>query len=130
MMNRSPTSPATNVTLKCQAFPRQQDSRDASMSRLSDIPDEYSRPDKERDENPVGTVGPSESPLIDAKAFATLLRCSTKHIRRMADAGRCPPPIRLGSLLRWNRKVVDEWIAAGCPMVRAPRMSNRKFPGR
>lgn len=130
MMNRSPSSPATNVTLKRQAVAQQQDSQEANMIQLRGMPDEHSRPDKERNENPAGTVGPSESPLMDAKAFAALLRCSTKHIRRMADAGRCPPPVRLGSLLRWNRKVVDEWITAGCPMVRTPRMNNRKFPGR
>jgi len=130
VMNRSPSSPATNVTLKCQSFPQQQDPRDANMIRFRDMPDEHVPPDEERDEHRAGTVGSSESPLMDVKAFAALLRCSTKHIRRMADAGRCPPPIRLGSLLRWNRKVVDEWIAADCPMVRAPRMSNRKFPGR
>lgn len=66
-----------------------------------------------------------ESPLIDVNDFATLLSCSAKHVRRMADGGRCPPPIRLGSLLRWNRRVVDEWIAAGCPQVRHVRMGRR-----
>lgn len=77
---------------------------------------------------PQGTPGSikgavaSASPLIDVNGLAALLSCSTKHVRRMADGGRCPPPIRLGSLLRWNRKVVDDWIAAGCPQVRRVRM--------
>ena len=65
-------------------------------------------------------------PLIDVGGVAVLLSCSTKHVRRMADAGRCPPPIRLGGLVRWSRKVVEDWIAAGCPPVRTVRMGGRR----
>lgn len=65
-------------------------------------------------------------PLIDVKEFAAKLGCCPKHIRRMADSGRCPPPIHLGALQRWNRQVVDDWIAAGCPVVRQVRISGRK----
>lgn len=64
-------------------------------------------------------------PLIDVNEFAARLACSAKHVRRMADAGRCPPPIRLGRLLRWDRHVVDDWVAAGCPVVRQVRLSRR-----
>ncbi len=67
-----------------------------------------------------------ESPLMDIKELAALLTCSTKHARRMADAGRCPPPIRLGTLVRWNRITVDDWIGAGCPVVRQQRLPRRK----
>jgi excisionase family DNA binding protein len=67
-----------------------------------------------------------KTPLIDVEEFAAQLACSPKHIRRMADSGRCPPAIQLGSLRRWNRQVVDEWIAAGCPVVRQARMGGRK----
>ncbi|MCE9629458.1 MAG: helix-turn-helix domain-containing protein [Planctomycetia bacterium] len=66
------------------------------------------------------------SPLIDVNEFASKLACSTKHVRRMADNGRCPPPIRLGGLRRWNRKAVDDWIAAGCPVVRHVRSTTPK----
>jgi prophage regulatory protein len=72
-----------------------------------------------------GTNAAPGSPLIDVKAFAALLGCSTKHVRRMADAGRCPPPIRLGGLIRWHRKIVGDWIDAGCPTVRHVRMNHR-----
>ena len=68
----------------------------------------------------------ADKPLIDVKEFAAKLGCSLKHIRRMADAGRCPPSIQLGSLRRWNRQVVDDWIAAGCPVVRHVRIGGRK----
>jgi len=67
-----------------------------------------------------------KSPLMDVNEFASKLACSAKHVRRMADSGRCPPPIQLGGLRRWNRQVVDDWIAAGCPVVRQVRISSRK----
>jgi len=68
----------------------------------------------------------AEKPLIDVKEFAAKLGCCPKHIRRMADSGRCPPSIQLGGLRRWNRRVVDDWIAAGCPVVRQVRIGGRK----
>jgi len=74
----------------------------------------------------AGAKPAAEKPLIDVKEFAAKLGCCTKHIRRMADAGRCPPSIQLGGLHRWNRQVVDDWIAAGCPVVRQARISGRK----
>lgn len=74
----------------------------------------------------AGAKPAAEKPLIDVNEFAAKLGCSLKHIRRMADAGRCPPSIQLGSLRRWNRQVVDDWIAAGCPVVRHVRIGGRK----
>ncbi|NQW48510.1 MAG: helix-turn-helix domain-containing protein [Planctomycetes bacterium] len=68
----------------------------------------------------------AEKPLIDVKEFAAKLGCCPKHIRRMADSGRCPPSIQLGGLRRWNRQVVNDWIAAGCPVVRHVRIGGRK----
>jgi excisionase family DNA binding protein len=44
--------------------------------------------------------------------------CSTRHIRRLADSGRMPRPIRLGSLVRWPRTSIQQWIADGCPSHR------------
>ena len=51
------------------------------------------------------TVGPEPRPgvsaeLLDVRAVAELLGgCSTRHVFRLADAGRMPRPIRLGSLV-------------------------------
>jgi len=54
--------------------------------------------------------------LLDVRAVAALLGgCSTRHVHRLADAGRMPRPIRLGSLLRWRRAELETWIAAACP---------------
>jgi predicted DNA-binding transcriptional regulator AlpA len=74
----------------------------------------------------VGSMPEAEKPLIDVKEFAAKLGCCPKHIRRMADSGRCPPSIQLGALRRWNRQVVDDWIADGCPVVRHVRIGGRK----
>jgi excisionase family DNA binding protein len=58
------------------------------------------------------------SVLLDVQAVAQLLACSPRHVYRLADAGKMPPPVRLGALVRWPRAAVEEWIAAGCPVVR------------
>ncbi|WP_390854318.1 helix-turn-helix transcriptional regulator [Aporhodopirellula rubra] len=45
-------------------------------------------------------------------------RCSTRHVRRMADAGRIPRPIKLGNLCRWPIALIEQWELDGCPNVR------------
>ena len=59
-----------------------------------------------------------DSALVDVKGVAVLLDCSTRHVYRLADAGKMPRPHKLGALVRWNRTAVLEWIDAGCPEVR------------
>jgi excisionase family DNA binding protein len=62
---------------------------------------------------------PAEEPaLLDVQIVRQLLNCSARHVYRMADAGRMPAPVRLGALLRWNRAVIEAWIANGCKPVR------------
>jgi len=61
-----------------------------------------------------------DAELLDVGAVATLLGgCSPRHVRRLADAGRMPRPVRLGSLVRWRRAELEAWIAAGCPSAQA-----------
>lgn len=79
-----------------------------------------------RDDQQQPDRGPIEAALIDVNEFAGKLAVSAKHIRRMADEGRVPSPIRLGKRVRWNRKDVDAWIDDGCPEVRRPRMTQNK----
>jgi len=64
---------------------------------------------------PPAAVGmPAE--LLDIRAVAALLGgCSIRHVRRMADAGLMPRPLKLVHLIRWRRSDLDAWIAAGCP---------------
>jgi predicted DNA-binding transcriptional regulator AlpA len=56
--------------------------------------------------------------LIDIEAFAGLLDVSTRHARRLVDAGKAPQPVRLGGCVRWPLTVVEAWIADGCPNCR------------
>jgi len=67
----------------------------------------------------VGTEGTvRSSAMLDVSAVADLLSCSTRHVYRLADAGRMPRPVKLGSLVRWSRVAVEAWIAEGCPSCR------------
>jgi excisionase family DNA binding protein len=63
-------------------------------------------------------VPDSEAPaLLDVEAVAALLSISTKSVRRLADAGKMPRPVKLGALIRWRRSELDAWIADGCRKV-------------
>lgn len=56
--------------------------------------------------------------MMSVDDVATELHCSVRHVRRLADSGRMPKPIKLGSLLRWPRVVIENWIANNCPDLR------------
>jgi excisionase family DNA binding protein len=56
--------------------------------------------------------------LLDVRAVAALLNCSSRHVYRLADAGRMPPPVRIGASVRWRRSDLDFWLAEGCQPVR------------
>jgi prophage regulatory protein len=65
--------------------------------------------------------GGNENPspvLLGVEHVAELLGVSSRHVRRLADAGRCPQPVRLGGCVRWPRHVVEAWVAEGCPNCR------------
>ena len=64
---------------------------------------------------------PVDPVMLTVTGVATLLACSPRTIYRLIDNGRMPPPVRLGSLVRWSREAIDGWIAAGCPNSRKVR---------
>ena len=64
------------------------------------------------------TEGRTEAALLDVGSVAALLSCSVRHVYRLADAGRMPPPVKLGALVRWPRRAVEQWLDDGCPPVR------------
>lgn len=66
-----------------------------------------------------------EAELLDVKAVAGLLGCSTRHIHRLADAGRMPRPLKLGQLVRWRRAEVLDWIGDGCRPCRVAKGASR-----
>jgi excisionase family DNA binding protein len=58
-----------------------------------------------------------QTALLTVRELALLLHCSPRTCYRLADAGRMPRPRRLGSLVRWSRAEIDEWLTAGCPRI-------------
>ncbi len=65
----------------------------------------------------VSVVGPLIG-TYDTSDVALLGKMSTRHVRRLADAGLMPRPIHIGRLVRWSKRSIDEWFAAGCPACR------------
>jgi len=64
---------------------------------------------------------PPQAALLTTDDVARLLNCSPRSIRRLADQGSVPRPVKIGGLLRWPREVVERWIADGCPAVATGR---------
>ena len=62
----------------------------------------------------------SESPaLLTVRQVAAMLGCSARHVYRLADRAAMPRPTKLGDVLvRWNRSVIEQWIADGCKPTR------------
>ncbi len=59
-----------------------------------------------------------ERQLEDVRAVAARLGISVRHVYRMADEGRMPPPVKLGGCVRWRVQDVDDWVATGCKPIR------------
>lgn len=55
--------------------------------------------------------------LLAVDDVASLLRCSPRHIYRLADAGKMPRPVKLGALVRWRRAEIAQWLADGCQPI-------------
>ena len=55
--------------------------------------------------------------LIPIGQVAAMVAVSRRTISRLADAGKLPPPLRIGGSLRWRLADVRQWIANGCPIV-------------
>ena len=59
----------------------------------------------------------SRARLLDVRSVAAKLNCSVRHVYRLTETGQLPPPVRLGSLVRWPHAAIEEWIADGCPSI-------------
>ena len=67
------------------------------------------------------TMGSKPARLIDVQAVAEILAVSSRHVYRLADDGRMPPPMKLGGAVRWDRQTITDWIDSGCPHVATQR---------
>ncbi|MEN6384828.1 MAG: helix-turn-helix domain-containing protein [Phycisphaerales bacterium] len=61
------------------------------------------------------TVTAKTAVFISIDDVANMLDCSTRHVRRLADWGRIPKPVKLGAMLRWVKADLEKWVADGCP---------------
>jgi excisionase family DNA binding protein len=59
----------------------------------------------------------SDALLLTVNQVAKLLQCSVPHIFRLEKRGDLPQAVRLGANVRWPRRQIEEWIAAGCPKL-------------
>lgn len=64
-----------------------------------------------------GSIPETVAELLEAVFVAELCGCSVRTVRRLADSGRMPRPVKLGSLIRWRRTDVMDWIESGCQPV-------------
>jgi|SRR5437773_10704241 len=60
----------------------------------------------------------AEPLLWDISDVAAALKISVKTCRRMAKCGQIPGLVRLGRLLRFDRRRISEWVANGCPRIK------------
>ena len=64
-------------------------------------------------DNPEKSTHPT---MLTVTGVAKILACSSRSVYRLADAGRIPPPVRIGGLVRWPRAALEQWIKDGCPV--------------
>jgi predicted DNA-binding transcriptional regulator AlpA len=55
--------------------------------------------------------------FYDLRDMMRELKCSDKHIFNLRKSGRIPQPVKLGERVIWPRKVIEQWIDAGCPAI-------------
>lgn len=53
--------------------------------------------------------------FLTIQDVAELLRCSDRHVTKLRKTRRIPEPVKLGAIVRWPSRVIQEWIDAGCP---------------
>jgi len=53
--------------------------------------------------------------LVNAREAARLCGLGRTAWYALHSSGRCPLPIRLGRAVRWDRRELEAWTAAGCP---------------
>lgn len=56
-----------------------------------------------------------ERAAVPALEVAALLAISPRHLWQLDKLGRVPRPIRLGRSVRWHRRELEAWLAAGGP---------------
>lgn len=71
-----------------------------------------------KSKGPDTTLNSPALRLLNIGIVAGMLGCSRRHVRRLAEEGKMPRPVRLGNLVRWPKDQLDRWIEEGCEPVR------------
>lgn len=53
--------------------------------------------------------------LASVSQVAEICGISAEHVRRLADRGAMPAPVRLGRSVRFRLAEIEAWMQAGCP---------------
>lgn len=57
--------------------------------------------------------------FLKIEDIAERLRISKRTAWRWRDDGTLPAPVKLGGrLVRWDSRVIERWVEAGCPRAR------------
>lgn len=67
--------------------------------------------DEKRDAVATGV----ERIALSAEEVADALGISRAHVWKLHSIGKLPRPVRLGRVVRWDRKILEAWLAAGAP---------------
>ncbi len=60
-----------------------------------------------------------EVALLTLPQVAGMVNMGERTFRRLVDSGAAPTPVRINRMVRWEKKKVEAWIAAGCPRIRS-----------
>ena len=54
--------------------------------------------------------------LLSPADVADWIGCSKRHVFRLVETGRIPPPLHIGpQIVRWSADVIERWLVDGCP---------------
>ena len=67
-----------------------------------------------------------EQLTFTAKELAARLGISRAHVWKLLSLGQLPSPVRLGRAVRWDKRVIDAWLAAGAPAMAQWERTNTK----
>lgn len=59
--------------------------------------------------------------LWGLEEVASVLGISPAHVRRLADAGKLPRPIKLGRAVRWRVRDIEGFVESGRPATSTRR---------
>ena len=88
------------------------------LSRMGEIQDLDSCIEEHHCTAKGAIMSNKNSRLIKVDEVAGMLGVTPRTVYRLADSGKLPRPLKIGFSVRWRRAELENWIEAGCPIVR------------